>query len=75
MTLHPDKNKVRGSEDAFKKVSQAFGVLSNEEKRKMYDLGYSTDDASPAFTRARHPSHMGNVDIDDLTPEGMFNYV
>ncbi|KAL5996135.1 hypothetical protein ACLOJK_026208 [Asimina triloba] len=37
LKVHPDKNKVPGSEEAFKKVSKAFKCLSDEESRRQYD--------------------------------------
>jgi len=38
--LHPDQNKGNAkSEEQFKKVSAAFAVLGNPEKRKRYDAG------------------------------------
>ena len=38
--LHPDKNKNdKRAEEQFKKVSAAFAVLGNPEKRKRYDAG------------------------------------
>ena len=47
--FHPDKNKAKSAEEAFKKVNQAFSVLSDKSKRKNYDkfgaeegLGMST---------------------------------
>ena len=36
--FHPDKNKAKSAEEAFKKVNQAFSVLSDKTKRKNYDL-------------------------------------
>ncbi|KAF3792958.1 Chaperone protein dnaJ 49 [Nymphaea thermarum] len=36
--LHPDKNKCLGSEEAFKLVGQAWSVLSERNRRRIYDL-------------------------------------
>ena len=36
--FHPDKNKAKNAEEAFKKVNQAFSVLSDKKKRKNYDM-------------------------------------
>ena len=36
--FHPDKNKAKSAEEAFKKVNQAFCVLSDKNKRKNYDM-------------------------------------
>ena len=44
---HPDFNPGdSGSEAQFKKVSEAYEVLGNEDKRKMYDM-YGTAQAPP----------------------------
>ncbi|KAJ4767305.1 Chaperone protein DnaJ [Rhynchospora pubera] len=34
---HPDMNKSPGSEEKFKEISAAYEVLSDEEKRSLYD--------------------------------------
>ncbi|PWA99238.1 chaperone protein dnaJ 49 [Artemisia annua] len=37
LMVHPDKNKARGSEEAFKKVNKAYQCLIDEYSRKCYD--------------------------------------
>ncbi|MFH2133410.1 MAG: DnaJ C-terminal domain-containing protein [bacterium] len=38
MKYHPDKNKgEKASEERFKKISEAYAVLSDNEKKKQYD--------------------------------------
>jgi curved DNA-binding protein CbpA len=41
--FHPDKNKSKLAEDAFKKISHSFYVLSNKEKKSNYDK-YGTEE-------------------------------
>jgi len=34
---HPDVNKKKDAESKFKEISEAYAVLSSEEKKKQYD--------------------------------------
>ena len=38
---HPDKNKSEEAEKIFKEISEAYEILSNDDKRRIYDnFGY-----------------------------------
>jgi molecular chaperone DnaJ len=37
LQYHPDRNKTAGAEEKFKEISEAYAVLSDDEKRKRYD--------------------------------------
>ncbi|MCW3999548.1 MAG: molecular chaperone DnaJ [Candidatus Bathyarchaeota archaeon] len=42
LQYHPDRNKEAGAEDKFKEISEAYAVLSDDQKRQQYDtLGHS----------------------------------
>lgn len=38
LQYHPDRNKSAGAEEKFKEISEAYAVLSDEEKRRRYDV-------------------------------------
>ena len=52
LKFHPDRNKTKEAAEHFKEISEAYAVLSDPEKRKIYDQHghagvdgrYSTDD-------------------------------
>ncbi|MDY0129488.1 MAG: molecular chaperone DnaJ [Methanosarcina vacuolata] len=37
LKYHPDRNKEPGAEEKFKEISEAYAVLSDDEKRAQYD--------------------------------------
>ena len=37
LKFHPDRNKSPGAEEKFKEISEAYAVLSDDEKRTRYD--------------------------------------
>lgn len=37
LKFHPDKNKSPGAEEKFKEIAEAFEVLSDKDKRQIYD--------------------------------------
>ncbi|PIA32373.1 hypothetical protein AQUCO_04500166v1 [Aquilegia coerulea] len=58
LKYHPDKNKSKGAQEKFAEINNAYDVLSDEEKRKNYDL-YGDEKGSPQFGTGSPGGHGG----------------
>lgn len=63
--LHPDVNKAPDAEEKFKELGQAYEVLSNEEKRQMYDR-YGVDGLKNAGYDTSGPFDFGFGDLSEI---------
>ncbi|XP_042510623.1 dnaJ protein ERDJ3A [Macadamia integrifolia] len=52
LQYHPDKNKNKGAQEKFSEINNAYEILSDEEKRKNYDL-YGDEKGNPRFETGR----------------------
>ncbi|XP_023529005.1 dnaJ protein ERDJ3A [Cucurbita pepo subsp. pepo] len=48
LQYHPDKNKKKSAQHKFEEINNAYEILSDEEKRKNFDL-YGDEKGSPGF--------------------------
>ncbi|KAI3771335.1 hypothetical protein L6452_02497 [Arctium lappa] len=69
LQYHPDKNKNKGAQEKFSEINNAYDILSDEEKRKNYDMygdargnpGFDGGDAQGghSYFRSGGPGHSG----------------
>ncbi|HID69988.1 MAG TPA: J domain-containing protein [Desulfobacterales bacterium] len=63
LKYHPDKNKGdKAAEEKFKKISEAYAVLSDKEKKQQYDTYGSTD----FHRRYSQEDIFSNFNMDDI---------
>lgn len=58
---HPDRNKSEEAHSKIQKINEAYEVLGDESKRKMYDIEQNGMDFHQFFGGNMNP-HMGNFD-------------
>ena len=63
--LHPDVNPDPETQERFKEITQAYEVLSDTDKRRMYDMGVDPFAASTAGAGAG-PFGQGFNPLNDL---------
>ncbi|KAG0341767.1 hypothetical protein BG004_005914 [Podila humilis] len=83
LQMHPDKNAAPGADEAFKIVSKAFTVLSDPQKRAIFDQHGPDDGKSSGVNYDRaHPTghgfggmhHQGMSGFgEEISPEELFN--
>ena len=74
LQLHPDKNGAPGADEAFKMVSRAFQILSDEQKRSAYDrYGDDSDVRAASSSSSPFARHAFNSYDDEMSPNDLFN--
>ncbi|GCC11115.1 chaperone protein DnaJ [archaeon] len=70
LKYHPDKNKSPEAEEKFKEISEAYAVLSDDEKRKLYDT-YGHEGIDSRFSRE---DIFSGVNFGDVFSEGFGDF-
>ncbi|KAI8582702.1 hypothetical protein K450DRAFT_184247 [Umbelopsis ramanniana AG] len=81
LQFHPDKNGAPGADEAFKMISKAFTVLSDTQKRAVFDAGGGDPEqrgggasASSMFNQFHQQRYAASqFGGEELSPEDLFN--
>jgi DnaJ family protein B protein 12 len=73
LKFHPDKNKAPESEEAFKKVTEAYSILSDAQEREYYDKQGSTREDYRRAAARQYANEAAAQREAPLTPEDIFN--
>ncbi|KAI8096695.1 DnaJ-domain-containing protein [Halteromyces radiatus] len=72
LQFHPDKNGAPGADEAFKLISKAFTVLSDRQKREIYDAGGGDPEMRSSATQHQR-YYSGGGGPEDMTAEDLFD--
>ncbi|CAM0136075.1 Chaperone protein dnaJ [Umbelopsis sp. WA50703] len=79
LQFHPDKNGAPGADEAFKMISKAFTVLSDSQKRAVFDAGGGDPEqrggggGASMFNQFHQQRYASSYGGDELSPEDLFN--
>src|SRR3954467_12359850 len=65
LQYHPDRNKEDGASDQFKEVAEAYAILSDGEKRGLYDR-YGHAASERGFTNGGFGGGFAGFGIEDI---------
>ncbi|XP_061888948.1 dnaJ homolog subfamily B member 14-like isoform X2 [Entelurus aequoreus] len=72
LKFHPDKNQAPGATEAFKKIGNAYAVLSNPAKRRQYDVTGGEEPSGAGHSPGNGFDFHRGFEAD-ITPEDLFN--
>ncbi|PHT38239.1 DnaJ protein ERDJ3A [Capsicum baccatum] len=74
LQYHPDKNKNKGAQERFAEINNAYEILSDEDKRRNYDL-YGDEKGAPGFDTGGAGDHGGYTYFTSAGPgQSGFNF-
>lgn len=63
---HPDINKEKGAEEKFKEINAAYEILSDEQKRRQYDMYGDSMFGGQNFGDFARNASSGGADLNDI---------
>ncbi|ORX88484.1 DnaJ-domain-containing protein [Basidiobolus meristosporus CBS 931.73] len=73
LQFHPDKNSAPGADEAFKLISKAFTILSDSDKRRVFDQSGCDPESRSSGARGFSSNTRGYQFEDEINPEQLFN--